>query len=237
MGKFMKTSDVIRAMRPYQRAVAPLIIDDVLSGNVPSSVDEVISRHADKIGEAFDFDTGKDWAGDVRSAAIWALIGNGFAKGKVVRLNKDGSLASWSRSRLELEAAAAIELQFGGNRSLAVEAKKMVEQAIVHGSGERAVYVYTDSRLDRLGDSCSKIGRHHRSGEGEVLQRILRQYSTGNPGYPVLRIIARTDDDVSMETFLHSRFKNKKINEGTGKEWFEVSYTDVLLAIKDYRSE
>ena len=232
----MKTADVIRAIRPLQRAVAELLIDDVTNGDPPGSVVDVINRYAERIGVPFYFDDGKGWIDDIRSAAIWTLMRNGFAKGKVVRLSKDGMLSSWSKVRIELEAAVAIEVEFGGNRALSLRAKDIVAQATVMGQGPRAVYVYTDSRLDSLGDHCTKIGRHDRSGGGEVLRRILSQYSTGNPGYPVLRIIARTDKEVGLETFLHQRFGHHRIENGFGAEWFSVHYEDVAQEIQAYLS-
>lgn len=230
----MKTADVIRGMRPYQRKVAELLVNDVVGGEAPTSMADVIGRYADKLGEAVHFDTGTGWSGDLREAAIWTLLANGFAKGKVVALSKDGLLSSWVTDRIELEAAATIEIEFGGNRALSVRAKDIVGQATTIGAGPRAVYVYTDSRLDTLGDRCTKIGRHDRSGSGEVLQRVLMQYSTGNPGYPVLRAIARTDDDVVLETTLHRRFESYRITGGFGTEWFAVPYEDVIAAIDDH---
>lgn len=231
---YMKTADVIRAIRPYQRKVARMLIEDVARGDMPGSVAEVVTRYADRMGEAVAFDTGAGWAGDLREAAIWTLLANGFAKGKVVRLTKDRMLSSWSTDQIALEAAALIEIEFGGNRSLSEHAKEVVGQTMTIGAGTRAVYVYTDSRLDRLGDSCTKIGRHHRSGSGEVLQRVLQQYSTGNPGLPVLRAIARTEDDVALETALHRRFGASRITESIGAEWFEVPYAEVIAAIKEH---
>lgn len=233
----MKTSSVIRMMRPYQRRLATVLIDDVVEGNAPSSIHEAIVRYADTIGEPVSFDTGKGWADDIRSAAVWTLCSNGFAKGGVVRLKPDGSLSSWSSDRMELEAAAAIEIEFGGNRALSERAKDIVRDVRVMGSGPRAVYVYTDSRLDALGDSCTKIGRHHFSGGGEVLRRILEQYSTGNPGLPVLRVIARTQTDVALEAFLHRTFRERQIVGGFGKEWFAVRYEEVVSAIEMFEHE
>ena len=230
----MKSADVIRAIRPFQRTVASMLIEDVARGDMPGSVLETVNRYAERLGEAVPFDTGTGWAGDLREAAIWTLLSNGFAKGKVVSLSKDGTLSSWSTDQIALEAAALIEIEFGGNRALSEHAKDVVSQTTTLGAGSRAVYVYTDSRLDRLGDSCTKIGRHHRSGSGEVLQRVLQQYSTGNPGLPVLRAIARTENDVALETALHRRFGASRIKEGFGAEWFEVPYEDVISAIKEH---
>jgi Meiotically up-regulated gene 113 len=231
---YTKTADVIRAIRPYQRRVARMLIDDVTRGDMPGSVADVMERYADRMGVAVAFDTGTGWAGDLREAAIWTLLANGFAKGKVVTLTKDRMLSGWSTDRIALEAAALIEIEFGGNRALSEHGKKVVDQTMIIGAGSRAVYVYTDSRLDRLGDSCTKIGRHHRSGSGEVLQRVLQQYSTGNPGLPVLRAIACTDDDVALETALHRRFKAFSVRESIGAEWFEVPYAEVISAIREY---
>lgn len=234
----MKTADVIREMRPLQRKAAELLIADVMRGKTPGSVREAVDVYADELGSAVHFDNGAGWSGDLREAAIWTLLTNGFAKGKVVSLTKDGMLSSWVMDRMELEAAAAIEIEFGGNLALSVRAKDIVGQTKTLGTGARAVYVYTDSRLDALGDQCTKIGRHDRSGSGEVLQRVLVQYSTGNPGYPVLRAIARTDSDVDLETFLHRRFGKFRVLGGFGSEWFAVPYGEVIAAIEEQiRSE
>ncbi|WP_134682440.1 GIY-YIG nuclease family protein [Paracoccus ravus] len=230
----MKTSDVIRLMRPYQRLVAPMVISDVVGGMAPRSFSEAISRYAGRMGESVSFDNGKGWSGDIREAAIWTLFRNGFAKGKVVKMSDDGTLTHWTENGMELEVAAAIETEFGGNRALSVRAKDIVRQAIILGEGAKAVYVYTDSRLDSLGDNCTKIGRHHLSGSGEVLRRILGQYSTGNPGYPVLRIIAKTDTEVALESFLHRAFRERRIEGGFGYEWFAVKHQDVLAAIEAF---
>lgn len=232
----MKHSDVVRMMRPYQRNLASLLVEDAAYGRLPTSVSDAISIYADRMGEPFSFDTGKGWADDIRSAAAWTLFRNGFVKGRVVKMTEDGTLSDWTANRMELEAAAAIEIEFGGNLALSVRAKDIVEKAIIIGSGPRAVYVYTDSRLDALGDNCTKIGRHHLSGSGEVLMRVLGQYSTGNPGYPVLRVIARTDHDVALETKLHRRFREHHISGGFGTEWFSVSSDDVIAAINDLMS-
>lgn len=229
----MKKSNVIRQMRPYQRRLAPMIIDDAISGVPPTSIADAIERYAEKMGEAFSFVAG-DWQGDIREAAIWTLLRNGFAKGKMVKMSADGELSRWSSDRTALEAAAAIETEFGGNRALTERARHIVSQVKVVGTGERAVYVYTDSYLDALGDHCTKIGRHHLSGSGEVLNRILTQYSTGNPGYPVLRVIAKTNAEVALESHLHRSFDEARISGGFGTEWFKVSHQAVLAAIKDF---
>lgn len=232
----IKHSEVVRKMRPYQKRLLALLADDIVSGNPPASVEDAIAKYADLMGQPFTFDTGKGWADDIRSAAAWTLFRNGLAKGKVVKVADDGGLSCWATNPMEIEAAAAIEIEFGGNRSLSDRAKNIVANATVIGEGARAVYVYTDSRLDSLGDCCTKIGRHHMSGSGEVLSRILGQYSTGNPGYPVLRVIARTDSDVALETFLHRKFRDQNVSGGFGSEWFEVSHEEVVLAISEFLS-
>ena len=90
---YMTTADVIRAIRPLQRVVAELAIVDITNGNPPASVDEVIDRYTDRIGVPHYFDDGKGWKDDIRSAAIWTLMRNGFATGKVVHLSGDGTLS------------------------------------------------------------------------------------------------------------------------------------------------
>lgn len=232
-GMDMKKSDVVRLMRPYQRVLSRLIIDDAVSGTAPSSVEEAIERYTEQMGKPFLFVAG-DWSGDIREAAIWTLLRNGFAKGKMVKMTADGRLFAWSGDRIDLEAASAIETEYGGNGALSARARDIVSQLKVVGAGSKAVYVYTDSRLDALGDHCTKIGRHHLSGGGEVLRRVLSQYSTGNPGLPVLRVIAKTDADVALESYLHKNFANDRIVGGFGTEWFAVPHHAVFTAIVDF---
>lgn len=228
----LKHSDVVREMRPYQRRLAPLIIEDVLSGNPPETVVQAVERYMPKVGPSLLFDTQRGWSGDIREAAIYTLLHNGFKKGKAVRI-VDEVCCDWSTDETELLVAAEVEIEFGGNFSRSTRAKDIFENAKVIGSGSRCVYVYTDSRLDQHGDTCTKIGRHDRSGLGEVTGRILSQYGTGNPGYPVLRYIFRTEHEVKLEGFLHHKFKDCRAVEGLGTEWFEVRPDDVEAAVEN----
>jgi hypothetical protein len=214
--------------------VAEWIIADVVAGNPPLNVQTAIDRYAQQLGAPHPFNTGPKWSGDLREAAIWTLIRNGFAKGKTVRVAKDGTLSNWQGTELELAVAAAVESEFGGSRALSLLATEIVKDTrSPFGARPEADYVYTDSRLDSLGGTCAKIGRHNSFGTGAILRCILQQYKTGNPGYPRLHLIAMTDDASGLEGRLHRRFAKQNIKGGFGTEWFKVSIDDIATAIKD----
>ncbi len=232
-------SDLVRKVRPLQKKVAPLIIDDAIAGRPPISVDCACQRYREALSglvpsNARQYDAGPSAKGDIRELAIEWLIWNGFAKDKTVNLDDSGNLTNWIRDRNALEAAADLEIEHGSNRSWAELAKEMRKTCTVHGTGPRSVYVYTDSRLDRLGDKCTKIGRHHHSGIGDVAGRVAQQYATGNPGVPVLRFLFAVENDAALETYLHRHFKKNRIKDGVGKEWFEVSADEVAAAAQEY---
>ncbi len=231
----MKKADVVSKMRPYQRIAAQRIIEDVLAGNQPSSILEAIARYKKgmDIGEDHAFDDGNGWNGDIRETAIWCLISNGFCKGGVVT-ESAGILSQWSSDLAKLENAARIEIEFGGRLALSRRSKKMLADLQILGEKDapKAVYVYTDSRLENLEDTCTKIGRHDHSGRGEVLARIISQYSAGNPGMPLLKYIFRTHDAVRLESELHQIFRSERIgtDNSFGAEWFGVTPQEICDA-------
>lgn len=231
----IKKAEVIRRMRPLQNILADLIVLDVAGGNAPGSIADAIDRYCDKIGDACHFETNRDWSGDIRHAALHTLLVNGFAKGGVVRI--DGDSLSWTtRDADTLHRAAQIETMFGGNRARRDSTLESLNGVRTYGEGSRAVYVYTDSVLDRSNLTFCKIGRHHFAEPGMVLARIVQQYRTGNPSFPILRYIFRTNDDAGLEGALHQCFNEWRV-DGTGSEWFEMPYETVLPAAKALLAE
>ncbi len=232
-------SDLVRKVRPLQRIVAPLIIEDVIAGQPPSFVKVACKHYSEALSgrvpsNARQYDAGPSARGDIRELAIEWLLLNGFAKGKAVKFDGANTLTNWTSDRDALEVAADLEIEHGSNRSWAKLAEETGKTCEVRGAGPRAVYLYTDSRLDQLGDKCTKIGRHHHSGIGDVAGRVAQQYATGNPGMPVLRFLFAVENDAALETYLHRHFKDHHVKNGVGKEWFEVTAEEVAAAAQEY---
>jgi len=226
--KLTRTSDIIHAMRPFQRDAAELLVADVLAGNPPKSVEDAQARYRDLLGDGFWIDNGKSWRDDIRDTSVYLLIKNGFAKSKTVKLSKDTNvLTDWVFDKERLDHAARLETEHGGNLRQTRFRDELIGRCIVSGTGDQAVYLYTDDLLDRLGFSCSKIGRHLSSEIGSVVDRVLAQYGTGSAGFPVLRHIFRTGDSIALETELHRIFRNRQLKEAYGTEWFKVGFEEV----------
>ncbi|MPQ95332.1 GIY-YIG nuclease family protein [Thioclava sp. JE_KL1] len=222
-------NEVLRQMRPLQKIAGELFIRDAREGNLPLTVSEAKQRYRSELGEGFNFDTGEDWADDIRDASIFCLIKYGFHKAKAVKLSSNfEDLSEWSSEVNLIEFGARLEYEFESNLRQCQIFEEMVATCSVHGTGGEAVYTYSDSLLDSLGHPCTKIGRHLSSSIGSVAARVVAQYGTGSPGKPVLRDIFRTDDAVKLETDLHRAFRGQKISGSFGTEWFEVEHSAVL---------
>ncbi|GHA53256.1 hypothetical protein GCM10008927_18810 [Amylibacter ulvae] len=228
--KYTRDPDIVRAMRPLQKRAADLIIKDVLNNNPPLNTDEAIARYRDQLGEGFWIDNGNGWDGDIRDTSIFCLIQNGFVKGGAVKHNKtNNELTEWSLDNEFLEYSADLEIIHGSNRRQAEMRDKAMQTHEFVGKGKEAVYTYTDSLLDELGHSYTKIGKHTSSDLGSVATRVLSQYGTGNAGIPRIRTIFRTDDAGQLETEFHRHMKseNLHVTDGIGTEWFEIDHTKV----------
>ncbi len=232
--KITQNSEIIRAMRPFQRDAAELIIADVVAGDAPSSVQEAQARYRDQLDKGYWIDNGKGWEGDIRDTSIYCLIKNGFAKAKTVKFSKETDLLTeWSNDRGQLTYAAKLEYEHGGNLRQTQLRDKMLKNCIEFGEGEQAVYLYTDGLLDELGFSCTKIGRHISSELGSVADRVLSQYGTGSAGCPVLRYIFRTADSVALETSLHRCFHGLRLTGAIGTEWFQADVEEVATKAQE----
>jgi hypothetical protein len=89
------------------------------------------------------------------------------------------------------------------------------------GEGPTVVYAYGyRCAPDRL-----KIGLT----EGDAIQRITAQISTGTPDKPVLFLEIRTHDCSSLERAIHAtlEYRGSKIT-GAGKEWFKTTREEVV---------
>lgn len=228
--KIISKAEAVRRMRLHQAALAEMIIADVVAGKPPASIPAARDRYCPQIrmAESPLFDTRKNWSGDIRDAALWTLMLNGFARGGAVSVHGPDEALSWrTQDAQDLRKAADIEMVFGGNRARMERILASLNEVECFGTGGRAVYVYTDTVLDRSGLHFCKIGRHHYSEIGMVVARVIQQYGAGNPGQPVLRYVFRTDFDVKLETGLHRHFALSR-GTGEGNEWFEIRYADVL---------
>lgn len=221
-------SEIVRAMRPLQREAAEILIQDVLMGSPPLSITDALAKYSDQLGASKLFDNQKGWAGDIREAAIFCLIQNGFVKAQAVKISKeDGLLTDWLTDEEKLFDAAALEYEYGGNTRLIKVRKRSSAQAKFVGAGEQSVYVYTDSVLDSYGAILCKIGKHNSSEKSSVLGRIFSQYGTGNPGHPVLRLVVRTENAAKLEAVLHRKFAAERVRDVPGTEWFEMDPAQV----------
>jgi hypothetical protein len=91
------------------------------------------------------------------------------------------------------------------------------------GQGPKTVYAYGyRCAPDRL-----KIGLT----EGDAVERIAAQISTGTPDQPVLLLEIKTHDCSSLERAIHAtlEYRGSKI-KGGGKEWFKTD-RDAIVAI------
>lgn len=223
--KYTRTSDILREMRLFQREVAVMMIEDILSNQPPTSISEAQDRYRDRLGEGFWVDNGKGWKADIRDTSVECLIKYGFAKEKTVVLSRrDGQLTKWIRDKEKLSKAAELETEYGSNKRQVEFRDEMCKHCETLGAGREAVYVYTDSRLDQLNDKSCKIGRHESSEMSSVVSRVLDQYGTGNAGLPVLRYVIKTQCAKTLETDLHREFAKSKLVGAMGTEWFEIDY-------------
>jgi len=89
------------------------------------------------------------------------------------------------------------------------------------GEGQKIVYAYGyGCAPDRL-----KIGLT----EGDAVQRIAAQISTGTPDRPILLLEIRTHDCSALERAIHAilEYRGRKIS-GAGKEWFKATRDEII---------
>jgi len=107
-----------------------------------------------------------------------------------------------------------------------------VEKEIGEGTG--IVYCYYLPKYLELAEikkeqfwPC-KIGRT----DGDPLTRVLNQVSTALPEFPVIAIVIKTDDPMSLERAIQNilTLKKRKINSSPGSEWY-LTCPDEVLAI------
>jgi hypothetical protein len=103
----------------------------------------------------------------------------------------------------------------------AVQAAVDTADVLRLGAGSRVVYAYGyRCAPDRL-----KIGLT----EGDAVQRIAAQISTGTPDRPVLLLEIKTHDCSSLERAIHAtlEYRGAKIHGG-GKEWFKTTREEIV---------
>jgi Meiotically up-regulated gene 113 len=89
------------------------------------------------------------------------------------------------------------------------------------GEGPNVVYAY--------GYRCAPDRLKRGLTNGDTVQRIAAQISTGTPDKPVLLLEIRTHDCNSLERAIHAilEFRGARI-VGAGREWFKASREDVV---------
>ena len=88
-------------------------------------------------------------------------------------------------------------------------------------------YVYV---LRSGGENLFKIGRTG----GDVDFRI-RQLSTGNPHALTKFDVIETEHDALCETYLHRTLRSKRVGDGTAREFFAITPTELEGVIREAR--
>lgn len=113
------------------------------------------------------------------------------------------------------------------------EIKKEFNADLVLGSGVGAVYLYYLPSYEEKREGPTwpcKIGRSDK----DPLKRIINQAATALPEKPKVAVIIKTDNSIVLEQVVHNilTYRNKKINTGMGKEWFDTNPEEFLKIIQ-----
>jgi hypothetical protein len=101
----------------------------------------------------------------------------------------------------------------------------------VIGEGHESIYVwYCKNELDLAnlkGDSsyACKVGRT----SGDVPTRLIAQGYTAFSSEPVVPLVIRTRDSLTLETLIHATLKyaGKRIKNAHGTEWFKTNPQEI----------
>ena len=119
-------------------------------------------------------------------------------------------------------AATNIELQ---------DIEKALQDIDYRQANERAGYVYIISNIGAFGDGVYKIGMTRRL---EPMDRIDELSNASVPFRFDVHAMIFSDDAPALETFLHNRFANYRVNlVNNRKEFYRVPLNDIEAAIKE----
>ncbi len=150
------------------------------------------------------------------------------------------------QAKLEKEkahyTAAAVALLAKGDAVAAAEAQAHVaelEQAIDgvvrRAANIRAGYVYVISNIGSFGETVVKIGLTRRL---EPLERVRELGDASVPFRFDVHALIFSDDAVGLETALHQRFADRRLNiVNAHREFFFVTPTEVKAALLELRGD
>ncbi len=149
---------------------------------------------------------------------------------------EEGYQKALVQARAELAAASSEEQEMLNEKLLKLEA----DLAEAHSKTERIVsqaqltrrgHVYVISNMGSFGDNVFKIGMTRRL---EPYDRVKELGDASVPFRFDVHAMIFSDDAPSLESTLHKKFKEKRVNQiNHRKEFFRVSLTDVETAVAD----
>jgi hypothetical protein len=149
---------------------------------------------------------------------------------------EEGYQKALLQARAELAAASSEEQEILNEKLLKLEA----DLAEAHSKTERIVsqaqltrrgHVYVISNMGSFGDDVFKIGMTRRL---EPYDRVKELGDASVPFRFDVHAMIFSDDAPSLESTLHKKFKEKRVNQiNHRKEFFRVNLTDVEKAVTD----
>ncbi len=154
--------------------------------------------------------------------------------------DEDRYSTALAAARLEVEAAVGARhdklLNHIGNleRKLA-EALTLKERALSRAQLTRSGHVYVISNLGSFGDSIYKIGMTRRL---DPMDRVLELGDASVPFRFDIHAIIYSDDAPALETKLHQRFHDRRLNRiNFRKEFFNVTLGEIAAAVHEFHGE
>lgn len=115
------------------------------------------------------------------------------------------------------------------------EAMVLKERALSRAQLTRSGHVYVVSNLGSFGDDVYKIGMTRRL---DPLDRVLELGDASVPFRFDIHAIIYCDDAPSLETKLHQKFHDRRLNRiNYRKEFFRVSLDEIAAAVREFHGE
>lgn len=154
------------------------------------------------------------------------------------KLNKEKAQYERALSDLKKQLAscsdderAAIEARIAEITANLAEVDKGIEDVDYREANQRAGYVYIISNIGSFGEDVYKIGMTRR------LEPMERVYELGDASVPFnfdVHAMIFTDDAPGLETALHNRFADSKVNlVNQRREFFHCTLDEIMQAVKE----
>jgi hypothetical protein len=143
-------------------------------------------------------------------------------------------------ARLEVETAVGSRQEkllahIGNLERKLTEALTMKERALSRAQLTRSGHVYVVSNLGSFGDDVYKIGMTRRL---DPFDRVLELGDASVPFRFDVHAIIYCDDAPSLETKLHRKFHNRRLNRvNYRKEFFRVSLAEIASAVREFHGD